>query len=178
MWRLESWLIFRVVFQTIVIVKLLSRVQLFATPWTVAHQALLSIRFPRQEYQSGLPFSCSRRSSRPRVWTPGLWHCRQTLYHLRHQGSPLKVKITQLCLTLFDSMDWGLPGSSVHGLLQARILEWVAIPFLRGSSQPRDQTQVSHIADRFFTIWATKEGLVVRKSSTHTMSLYALSLDQ
>ena len=46
---------------------------------------------------------------------------------------------------------------TVHGILQARILEWVAVPFSRGSSQPRDQTQVSHIAGRFFTSWATRE---------------------
>ena len=45
----------------------------------------------------------------------------------------------------------------VHGILQARILEWVALPFFRGSSQPRDQTQVSHIAGRFFTSWATRD---------------------
>jgi len=45
----------------------------------------------------------------------------------------------------------------VHGILQARILEWVAFPFSRGSSQPRDQTQVSHIVGRFFTSWATRE---------------------
>ena len=45
----------------------------------------------------------------------------------------------------------------VHGILQARILEWVVIPFPRGSSQPRDQTQVSHVAGRFFTSWATRE---------------------
>ena len=50
-----------------------------------------------------------------------------------------------------------LPGSSVHGILQARILEWVAIPFPRGSSQPRDRIQISLIAGRFFTIWATRE---------------------
>ena len=49
----------------------------------------------------------------------------------------------------------GPPGSSVHGILQARILEWVAIPFSKGSSRLRDQTWVSHIAHRFFTIWAT-----------------------
>ena len=48
-------------------------------------------------------------------------------------------------------------GLTVHGILQARILEWVAFPFSRGSSQPRDQTQVSHIAGRFFTSWATRE---------------------
>ena len=46
---------------------------------------------------------------------------------------------------------------TVRGILQARILEWVAFPFSRGSSQPRDQTQVSHIADEFFTSWATRE---------------------
>ena len=50
----------------------------------------------------------------------------------------------QLCLTLCDSTDCSPPGSSVHGILQARILEWVAIPFSRGSSQPRDQTPVAY----------------------------------
>ena len=54
-------------------------------------------------------------------------------------------------------MDWGPPGSSVHGILQARILEQVAISFSRGSSRPRDQTQVSHTAGRFFTIWARRD---------------------
>ena len=54
-------------------------------------------------------------------------------------------------------MDYCLPGFSVHGILQTRILEWVASPFSRGSSQPRDQTQVSHIAGRFLTFWATRE---------------------
>ena len=48
---------------------------------------------------------------------------------------------------------------TVHGILQARILEWVAAPFSKGSSQPRDRTQVSHMAGRFFIIWATKEAL-------------------
>ena len=54
-------------------------------------------------------------------------------------------------------MDCSLPGSSVHGILQARILECVAISFFRGSSQPRNQTRVSCIAGRFFTDWATRE---------------------
>ena len=54
-------------------------------------------------------------------------------------------------------MDWGLPGSSVHGILQARILAWVAVPFSRGSSQPRGWSWVSLIAGGFFTIWATRE---------------------
>ena len=55
------------------------------------------------------------------------------------------------CVRLCDPMDFSQPGSSVHGILQARILEWVALPFSRGSSQPRDGTQVSHISGRFFT---------------------------
>ena len=57
-----------------------------------------------------------------------------------------KVKVIQLCTTLCDPMDY-----TVHGTPQARILEWVAFPFSRGSSQPRDQTQVSHTAGGFFT---------------------------
>ena len=62
----------------------------------------------------------------------------------------VKVKVTQSCLILCDSMD-----CIVHGIFQARILEWVAFPFSRGSSQPRDQTQVSRITGRFFTSWAS-----------------------
>ena len=57
-------------------------------------------------------------------------------------------------------MDCSLPGFSARGILQAGILEWVAMPFSRGSSQPRDQTQVSCTADRFFTSWATREAPV------------------
>ena len=65
--------------------------------------------------------------------------------------------VTQLCPTLCDPMDYRPPGSSVPGILHARILEWVAISFSRGSSQPRHRTQVSCIAGRFFTIWATRK---------------------
>ena len=57
----------------------------------------------------------------------------------------MKVSVTQWCPSLCHHMDFSPPGSSVHGILQARILEWVAISFSRGSSQPRDQTQVTHI---------------------------------
>ena len=58
----------------------------------------------------------------------------------------VKVKVTQSCPTLCDPMDY-----IVHGILQSRILEWAVFPFPRGSSQSRDQTQVSHMAGRFFT---------------------------
>ena len=59
-----------------------------------------------------------------------------------------KVLVTQWWPSLCNTMDRSLPGSSVHGILQARILEWVPIPFSRGSSRPRDQTQVSCIEGR------------------------------
>ena len=65
-----------------------------------------------------------------------------------------KVKVAQSCLTLCNAMDY-----TVHGIPQARILEWVAFPFSRGSSQPRDGTQISHIVDGFFTSWTTGEAL-------------------
>ena len=67
----------------------------------------------------------------------------------------LRVLVAQSCLTLCDPMDYSLLGFSVHGILQARILEWIAIPFSRGTSQPRDRTLVSCITGRFFTVWAT-----------------------
>ena len=63
------------------------------------------------------------------------------------------VSVTvKLCPTLCDPMDCSLPGFSVHGTFQTRILEWVAISFSRGSSQPRDQTRVSRIVGRCFNL--------------------------
>ena len=62
--------------------------------------------------------------------------------------------VTQSCQTLCNPMDY-----TVHRILQARILEWIAIPFLKGSSQPRDQTCVFRIASGYFTVWATREAL-------------------
>ena len=64
----------------------------------------------------------------------------------------VKVKVAQLSLILCNSIEY-----TVHGILQARIMEWVAIPFSRGSSQPRDRTLVSCIASRFFTSSITRE---------------------
>ena len=68
----------------------------------------------------------------------------------------MEVKLlshVQLC----DPVDCNLPGSSVHGIFQARVLEWVAISFSRGSSQSRNQTQVSLIAGRRLTVWAPRD---------------------
>ena len=69
----------------------------------------------------------------------------------------VESEVAQSCPTLCDPMDCSLPSSSVHGTFQAIVLEWVAISFSRGSSQPRDRIQVSCIVDRCFTAWATRE---------------------
>ena len=94
--------------------------------------------------------------------------------------SPIKVKVSQSCLTLCHPMDCSLPGSSVHGILQARILEWVAFPISRGSSRPKDRTQVFCVTGRFFTMRATKEADVIpNNKKSHwekdPMSLFAES---
>ena len=80
--------------------------------------------------------------------------------HVLRSSLFVKVKVTQSCPALCNPMDCSFPGSWVHGILQAKILECVAISFSRGSLKPRDQTQVSCIAGRFFTIWATREALL------------------
>jgi len=96
---------------------------------------------------------------------PFIWCCRYTTYG----WSPVIlaslylcllhacVSVTHSCLSLCNPMDCSPPGSSVHGIFQARIPEWVAISFFRGSSRSRDRTWVSYIAGGFFTLWATRE---------------------
>ena len=79
------------------------------------------------------------------------WYILYKIYYIG--GGSLVAKS---CLSLCDPMNYSPPGSSIHGILQARILEWVAIPFSWVSSQPRDRTQVSSIAGRFFTSWQGK----------------------
>ena len=78
----------------------------------------------------------------------------------------------QLCSTLWDPMDYSSPpGSSVYGIIQARILEWDAISFSRGSSWPRNWTQVSCIEGRFFTVWATRKALWLNSMSAKSLQL-------
>ena len=84
-----------------------------------------------------------------------IWKLVQLIFTATTGSSVAAVLVSQSCPTLCDPMNCSPPGSSIHGILQARILEWIAIPFSRGSSWPRDQTQVSCTAGRFFTIWAT-----------------------
>ena len=74
------------------------------------------------------------------------------------------VLVAQSCLTLCDPMDCSPPGSSVHGILQTRIPEWVAIPFSRGTSRPRNGIKVSRIADEFFTLRHQGSPLCIERS--------------
>ena len=84
-------------------------------------------------------------------------------------------EVAQSCPTLCDPMDYSLPDSSVHGIFQARILEWVATSFSRRSSRPRDWTRVFCIVGRHFPIWATREVLTWQVLSWD-MTLYQLLL--
>ena len=98
----------------------------------------------------------------------GLW---EVIRSRRRTPTSGLVSVTHLCLTLLDPMDCSSPGSSIHGILQARTLEWVAYHFSRGSSWPRIQTGVSCIAGRFFTNWAIREALAKALIKTKQFSL-------
>ena len=144
-------------------VRSLSPVQLFATPWTVAYQASPSMGFSRQEYWSGVPLPSPGESSRPRDQTQvSRIGGRGFNLSVTREDSVKKVKVKVKVKSLSPVRLFGIPWTAAyHGILQARILEWIAISFSRGSSQPRDQNQVSRIVDRRFTIWATREVHIV-----------------
>ena len=117
---------------------LLGRLEQAALCWSCTYTAPVSLSqevCPKWWFRNGC-LELSWWSSGERLHTPDAGAWVQSLAELRS------------CM---------IPGSSVHGIFQARLLEWVAISFSRGSSQPRDQTQVSRIAGRGFTIWATRE---------------------
>ena len=146
--------------------------------------------FSRQEYSSGLPLptptgctccccccvaSVVSDSVRPHRWQPirlpHPWDSpgKNTGVGCHFLLQCMKVKseseVAQSCPTLLNPMDCSLPGSSIHGIFQARVLESVAISFSRGSSQPRDQTGVSCIVGRCFTVWATREQMLLKSGS-------------
>ena len=103
------------------------------------------------------PFS--RGSSWPRNWAGVSSIAGRFFNSGATREAPVKCEseVAQSCPSLCDPMDCSLPHSSIHGIFQARVLEWVAISFSRGSSRPRDWTQVSRIVGRRFNLWATKE---------------------
>ena len=118
-------------------------------PWTVAHQAPLSMGFSRQEYWSGLSFPSPGDLPDPGI-EPGFPALEADSLPSEPPGKPhlykkdsqistpvqseVKVLVTESCPTLCYPMDYSSPGSPVPGILKARTLEWVAIPFSRGSS--------------------------------------------
>ena len=104
------------------------------------------------------------KSSSRHVLHPSAASCQQAIssffcFFVFSWVSEWVSEVAQSCPTLCDPVDCRPPGSSVHGILQAGILEWVAISFSRGSSWPRDWTQVSRIAGRRLNLWATREAL-------------------
>ena len=124
------------------------------TPWAVT----LPIEFSRQEYWSGLPFSSPGDLPNPGI-EPGSPTLQADALTSAPPESEIKSEVAQSCLTLCDPVDSSLPGSSVHEILQAGILQWVAMPSSRGSSQARDRVQHSSTAGRFFPV---SEGLCRR----------------
>ena len=125
----------------------------------------------RQEYWSGLPFPTPGDLPHPGI-KPGSPALQEVSLLSESPGKPIYISsilfrlrlwvailclVAQSCPTFCDPMNGSPPGSSVHGILQARLLEWLAISFSRGSSSPRNQTQISHIAGRCFCLWATRE---------------------
>ena len=129
-----------------------------------------SVTPPTGSVSSGLHPAEAATDFIQQVWalalpTPSVWgHGKEGLSFCILIPLEVEVLVAQLCPTLCNPMDCSPPGSSVHGILQARTVEWVAMPSSRGSSWPRDQRvsltqgpRVPCIAGRFFAIWATRE---------------------
>ena len=127
------------------------------------HPCLFSFHLNYKLFQANRKCSdnLKARYSSPSLSNLNIWPCLLQIFFFKKLNIgiyiciyiDLKVLVTRLCPMFWDPMNWGLSGSSVHGILQARILEWVAILFSKGSSQLRDQIQVSQSAGKFFTAW-------------------------
>ena len=96
-------------------------------------------------------------------WPENQWFISRGKVRVKHHSlywNWIEIEVAQSCSTLCNPMNCSLSGSSVHGIFQARVLEWITISFSRGSSWPRNWTPVSHIAGRCFTVWATREAIM------------------
>ena len=141
-----------------------SRVQLFATPWTIACQAPVSMGFSRQGYWNGLLCSSPGDLPNPGIkpeppMSPALacgFLTTSATWEAQFNSKWSEWSRSFVSNSLHP-MGYSLTGFAVHGIFQARVLDWLAISFSRGSSRPRDQTQVSCITGRHFTLWATRE---------------------
>ena len=121
--------------------------------WTVTFQMFKLVLEKAEEQEVKLQHPLDHRKSKkvPEKHLFLLYCLCQSLWLCGSQWS----EVAQSCLTLCNPVDCSLPGSSVHGILQSRILEWVTISFSRGSSRPGDQTRVSRIGGRRFNLWDT-----------------------
>ena len=130
---------------------------------TVGHDWATSLSLSCIGEGNGHPLQCScLENPRDRgAWWAAVYGVTQSRTRLKQlsSSSSMLFSVTKLCQTLCNPMDCSLPGSSVHGIFQARILEWVAISSSRGSSQLRDQTHVSCIGRQTLYHWATWEAI-------------------
>ena len=121
----------------------------------------LSRQIPRESHRHPIATTSHLAQNTPQAYSPSPCLMVQAGRFITTLLSPsmslVHAQSLQLCLNLFNPMDCSLPASSLHEILQARILEWVAMPSCKGSSQPRDRIQVSSIAGGFFTHGATWE---------------------
>ena len=132
---------------------------MFGITQTNRYQNQVGLLMVRQDLVKELILEAEKRKIYVTQWQKSKdnLECKQQAYWACI-SQEVKVTFTHACLTLCNPMDY-----TVHGILQASILEWVAFPFSRGSSQPRDQTQVSHTAGRFFTSCTTREAHIQGK---------------
>ena len=135
----QEWQIFLGALKSLQMVTVAMKLKMFA-PWKESYdKPRQHIEKQRHHFANKGAYSQSCGFSSSHVW----------MWQLDHkEGCESESEVTQSCLPLCDPMDCSLRGSSVHGILQASILEWVAISFSRRSSQPRDRTRVFHIAGR------------------------------
>ena len=113
------------------------------------------------------------RARRPQIHCPRQAPCCKTgIYSISY--TRVCAKSLQSCPTLCDPMDWSPPGSSAHGIFQARIREWVAISFSRGSFWTKDQTHISWNGRQILYHWATRKAKILLK--THVFMLFHLIL--